>query len=206
MIKTLKCCGCKQRFDNPPAETAMAGNFHNMDCLLKSSIARGNKNRVAAEKKKVSTEKKEHTAAKKNLRESNVKWMKNKAKTITHKYIRLRDKDLPCISCGRFEHEIDSPNWDHIWDAGHYLTRAAFPELKYCEINIHKQCVRCNTAPKFHGQDVMVRDQYRINLIAKIGLEKVEWLEGPHEIPKITTDYLKQIQETYKRKTKEIES
>ncbi len=46
--------------------------------------------------------------------------------------------------------------------------------------------------------------EYRIRLIKKIGLDKVEWLEGPHEPAKYTIDDLKELIVKYKAKCKEL--
>jgi len=43
-------------------------------------------------------------------------------------------------------------------------------------------------------------------LIEKIGLERVEWLEGPHEPKKYTIDELKGIRDLYRRKLKELKN
>jgi len=43
---------------------------------------------------------------------------------------------------------------------------------------------------------------YRINLIKKIGIERVEWLEGPHPPAKWTIEELQGIISTYKQKLK----
>lgn len=46
---------------------------------------------------------------------------------------------------------------------------------------------------------------YRVNLINRIGLERVESLEGPHDPAKYTIDDLKAIKATYKAKLRELE-
>jgi hypothetical protein len=48
-----------------------------------------------------------------------------------------------------------------------------------------------------------IRSKYRENLIAKIGLERVEWLEGPHEPKRYRIEDLKEIRDTYRLKLKE---
>ncbi|MBW5405927.1 recombination protein NinG, partial [Morganella morganii] len=58
------------------------------------------------------------------------------AQTAFNAYIRERDKDLPCISCGR--HHTGQ------YHAGHYRTTKAMPELRFDEDNVHKQCSACN--------------------------------------------------------------
>ena len=44
---------------------------------------------------------------------------------------------------------------------------------------------------------------YRPGLIEKIGIEAVEWLEGPHEAKKYTIEELKAMTADYRAKTKE---
>ena len=73
------------------------------------------------------------------------------------------------------------------------------PELRFEELNCHKQCAPCNN----HLSGNV--GEYRINLINKIGLEQVEWLEGPHELQKLTCEDLKAIELKYKKKLKALE-
>lgn len=119
------------------------------------------------------------------------KELEKEAQAEVNKFIRARDADKPCISCGRFH--------GGQWHAGHYLTTGARPELRFNELNIHKQCQPCNT--HLHGNLVL----YRVNLIDRIGLDMVEWLEGPHEPLKLTREDLIELRNTYRRKAKELE-
>lgn len=45
---------------------------------------------------------------------------------------------------------------------------------------------------------------YRAALIERIGLGRVEWLEGPHEPNRFTADDLKAIKAEYQRKAREL--
>jgi hypothetical protein len=106
-------------------------------------------------------------------------------------WIRERDAGHPCISCGTTA--------DVQYCAGHYRTTAAAPELRFEPLNVHLQCNRnCNM-----GQSGNLLG-YRPRLIEKIGLEAVEWLEGPHEPKKYTIDELKALTATYRAKTREL--
>jgi len=105
-------------------------------------------------------------------------------------YIRLRDNDCPCISCGR--HHAGQ------YHAGHYRTVGAHPELRFNEQNCHKQCAPCNN----HKSGNIV--EYRINLLARCGADILDELEGPHEPLKLTIDDIKAIKEKYNRKYKEL--
>lgn len=119
-----------------------------------------------------------------------------------NKYIRLRDAFLPCISCGAM-----SPPQLHggAWDCGHYRTVAAAPELRFEELNAHKQCKGCNGGKaNFSKRRSTVDAQYRVNLIQRIGLEKVEWLEGPYEAKRYRVEELIGLRDHYRAKIKHL--
>ena len=130
----------------------------------------------------------ESIRARKEAIKSRADWARE-AQTAFNAFIRARDDGLPCISCGR-HHQGQ-------WHAGHYLSTGARPELRYTESNVHRQCAPCNT--HLSGNAVL----YRIGLIERIGLEAVEGLEGPHEMPKWTADELRGIRDHYRQKLKD---
>jgi rubredoxin len=128
-------------------------------------------------------------------------WMKG-AQQAFNAYIRKRDENEPCISCGRIEVECTVGGK---WDCGHYLTVGAFPELRFDELNAHKQCKSCNAgSSKFARKGHTVAREYRDRLIKKIGIDRVEWLEGPHEPKKYTITGLQSIRKHYQEKLKTI--
>ncbi len=112
------------------------------------------------------------------------------AQAVFNKYIRLRDNNLPCVSCGR-HHEGQ-------YHAGHYRTVGGNPELRFEELNCHKQCSVCNN----HKSGNIV--EYRINLVQRIGSDALDWLEGPHEAKKYTIDQLKEIKIKYRKKANDL--
>ncbi|MDL2186735.1 recombination protein NinG [Pseudomonas sp. ChxA] len=105
-------------------------------------------------------------------------------------WVRARDADLPCVSCGR-HHQGK-------YDAGHYRTVGSNPALRFEPMNCHRQCSPCNT--RLSGNIV----NYRIELVKRIGAEAVEWLEGPHEPKKYTVGELKAMTADYREKTREL--
>ena len=105
-------------------------------------------------------------------------------------WVRARDAELPCISCGR-HHQGK-------YDAGHYRTVGSNPALRFEPLNCHKQCSPCNT--QLSGDIV----NYRINLVQKIGAEAVAWIEGPHEAKKYAVEELKAMTADYRAKTREL--
>ena len=74
-----------------------------------------------------------------------------------HKFIRTRDKDLPCICCGKYT----------TLQAGHFYS-ASNSSVRFNEDNVHGQCKKCNY---FLSGNLL---PYRENLIKKIGQERVD--------------------------------
>ena len=116
-------------------------------------------------------------------------WLRE-AQAAFNAFIRARDHDQPCISCGRFH--------DGSYDAGHYRSVGAQPALRFDESNVHKQCVPCN---QHKGGNII---EYRIRLIHKIGREGVELLEIEHAPAKFSIEDAQRIKATYKAKLKAI--
>jgi hypothetical protein len=139
---------------------------------------------VKADKRKEA----EDTRARRVALKSRRDWL-NEAQKAFNAWVRARDAALPCVSCGR-HHEGQ-------YHAGHYLTVGARPELRFTPDNCHKQCSACNT--HLHGNLIL----YRVELIRRIGLERVEALEGPHPPAKWSVDELKTIRDAYRLLTKQ---
>lgn len=139
---------------------------------------------------KVKREKKEYQEKKLKLK-PRAEYLKE-AQAIFNKFIRMRDAKEPCISCGRY-HEGQ-------YHAGHYRSVGSTPELRFNELNCHKQCSVCNNY--LSGNAI----EYRRGLVAKIGIDQVEWVEGKHEPNKYTIDEIVQIKKYYQQKIKDIEN
>lgn len=176
-----KCKACRQPFTPArPLQRACSPG-----CALELVIL----SRAQEELKEKKAERRKDAETRARLKSR--KELEREAQAEVNKFIRARDAEKPCISCGRFH--------GGQWHAGHYLTTGARPELRFNELNIHKQCQPCNT--HLHGNLVL----YRVNLIERIGLDMVEWLEGPHEPLKLTREDLIELRNTYRRKAKELE-
>lgn len=115
---------------------------------------------------------------------------KARAQVQVNAYVRLRDADLPCISCGRF-HQGQ-------WHAGHYRSRGAASNLALDPRNIHKQCQPCNN--HLHGNAIA----YRAGLIERYGVEYVEALESDNDSRHLTAEEIDAIRDEYRAKTKEL--
>ncbi|AZF00328.1 NinG recombination protein [Pseudomonas orientalis] len=119
------------------------------------------------------------------------------AQSAVNAYVRLRDAYLPCISCDSAPNDNDLMTGSR-WDAGHYRSVGACPELRFEPLNIHRQCVKCNR--NLSGNAV----EYRIRLVVRIGAEKVAWLEGLHAPCKYNMEEIKAIKAKYRAMTKEL--
>ncbi|AMB79849.1 ninG protein [Pseudomonas fragi] len=119
------------------------------------------------------------------------------AQAAVNEFIRLRDAHLTCISCDSLPNDYDLMTGSR-WDAGHYRSVGACPELRFEPLNIHRQCVKCNR--NLSGNAV----EYRIRLVLRIGAEKVDWLEGPHPARKYTVEEIKAIKADYQAKSREL--
>lgn len=180
--KQRKCrCGCGASF-TPRNSLQVAAT---PECAL--SIAR--KKREAGERQAAKVARKANREAKEKLK-TRADWMRE-AQAAVNAYVRERDKDLPCISCGRF-HEGQ-------WHAGHYLSRGAHPELALDPRNIYRQCAPCNT--HLSGNQV----KFRLGLIARVGVELVEWLEGPHEAKRYAVEEIKAIRDKYRAELRALQ-
>ena len=133
-------------------------------------------------------------------------WIKE-LQILFNRYNRYLDTDDPCISCGRYDWEIDDCLVGGKWDCGHYLSIGSHPELRFTENNAHKQCKSCNAgAGKFAKKNNTVTQNYRINLIAKIGKKNVDILEGPHKPLKLDIDQINTLIAVYKLKIKQLQA
>ena len=158
-----RCKECKQKFIS---KRFLQKTCDNIACAL------------AYSRKQTQIEWKKEKKVLKDKLKTKSDYQKDLQKEVNY-FIRQRDKNKPCISCskpliGKF-------------DAGHYRSQGGNPELRFNELNIFGQCVRCNQ--HLHGNLI----DYRIGLIKRIGVEKVEWIESKHEQQHYTIEELKEM-------------
>lgn len=116
-------------------------------------------------------------------------WIKQ-AQQAVNAFVRARDSNLPCVSCGT--HSAAQ------WDAGHYRTTAAAPQFRFDPRQIQKQCSVCNQ----HKSGNIV--PYRVELIKRIGIETVEAIENNHERRSYSIEELKGIRDYYRLELKRL--
>jgi len=119
------------------------------------------------------------------------------AQTSFNAWIRKRDQlaGYPCISSGK---PLD---WSgNAVDAGHWRSTGAASHLRFNQDNCHAQSKHDN---RYLAGNAAA---YRIGLIDRIGLERVEALEANNIAHKWTREELIEIKETYKKKLKELQN
>ena len=99
-------------------------------------------------------------AINKTLKKKTLLQLKAIATKHFNKFIRNRDKDKPCISCGKYT----------TLQAGHFYSAGKHSSVRFNEDNVHGQCLSCNY---FKSGDLL---NYRTNLIQKIGVDRFEKL------------------------------
>lgn len=164
-----KCKACRKQ------ATMLAGLYP--VCSLDCGIAIARKMQPAHERKKQREEK-----AKVKRRQD----LARETQEACNRMIRARDAGKPCLSCGKPD---DGTHQRH---AGHYLSVGSHPALRFHPWNIHATCSKCNVydgGGKHPG--------YRPELVIRIGVEAVEWLEGPHEPAKFTREDLENMKRRF---------
>jgi hypothetical protein len=175
-----KCKICKEPFVKTRPIQPTCKSY---DCMV--AFAKNVAEKAIVRKKKAQT---------KVLKEK-IKTLSDYAKetqTIFNRYIRLRDAGKGCISCLTTKPNIQ-------YHAGHYRSVGAAPQLRFHELNVWLQCSSCNNHKS--GNSI----EYRINLIKRIGIDKVEWLECQNKPIKYTVLELIDLKEHYKQKIKDVQ-
>ncbi len=114
-------------------------------------------------------------------------------------YIRERDRQQPCICCGRpLSVDGGSGSTGGDFDCGHYRSVGSAPHLRFDERNAHGQTKFCNR----HGAGRAV--DYRIGLIGRIGQREVEALESDNRIHKWQREELIAIRDDYRARVRAI--
>ena len=177
----MKCKNCKDKFIPKVFNIKYCDKELCRSVMIKEALKKSKAKKV----KEWNKEKKVRKEALKTLSE-----YKKELQVIFNKFIRLRDKGLNCISCNKPAKKEN---------AGHYRSVGGNPELRFEELNNNLQCEYCNTY--LHGNLI----DYRINLIKKIGIDKVEWLEGKHDPKHYTIEQIKGLKVMYRLKIKQLE-
>ncbi len=170
-----RCKICRDKFE--------ARYFLQKACLNPACLAEWSK----LDREKKADDK--HKARKREFKDNDKSLRTKEAQKAFNAFIRARDNNLPCVSCGR--HHIGQ------YHAGHYKSTGSSPELRFEELNNNKQCAPCNN----HLSGNI--GEYRPNLESRIGKERFLALRLT-EIKRYECSELKEIEVLYKKKLKEL--
>lgn len=181
--KTCANPDCAQKFSPRP------GSIGQKVCGFACGLAIKDVNQEKAQKALKQVELQQHRADKERVKPKG--HHAKAAQTAFNAWVRLRDHGEPCISCGTTA--------DIQYAAGHYKPSGSNPALRFEPLNVHKQCnMTCNMAKS--GNLI----PYRVALIEKIGQDKVDWLEGPHEPKRYSEEDFKAIGAEYRALAREL--
>lgn len=198
-MKKKRCRYCKEYFDEWGMVKVPLGYF----CSIEHAREHGQKKAKALKDKK----ERKCTRERKELVKTCTKWLAE-AQTAVNAYIRIRDRERPCISCGGSVEEIENEQGWKVggcWDAGHYRSRGAAKHLRFNLYNIHKQCKSCNGGSgKYSHKAESVGQFYTISLIEKIGRHRVESLNNDNSIRKFDIEYAKRIKAIFNKRSRHL--
>ena len=115
----------------------------------------------------------------------------NICQKVFNTYIRTRDKENNCISCNK--------KLVGKYDAGHFFSVGAYPNLRFNENNVFGQCVHCNRDK--HGNV----KEYDLRLQNILSIEDYNQLLNDRNKPALLTiEDIKELIAIYRVKTKEL--
>jgi len=119
-----------------------------------------------------------------------------RAETAFNKFIRVRDKNKPCISCGK---PLGGQAVGGYFDCGHYRSVGSAPHMRFVEDNAHGQCKNCNR--HLAGNHV----EYRKGLVKRIGQKSVESIESDQTLRRYSREGVREIERHYAEASKGVE-
>lgn len=126
---------------------------------------------------------------------STLEGLKLSLKNVFHEYIRERDKNKPCISCGE--------SWHSDFQAGHFFKAELHSSVRFDELNVHGQCPGCNLYKEGNLSQYVIKLPERIGLSNYNGLTEIVRLEKIVGF-KYDRETLKGLQKHFRKKLNEI--
>lgn len=181
---TRKCRICRQPYAPVRAMQPTCSNFDCQHAYAMKALAKRQSKQKADERKEIKARKEKLKGRRDYLKEAQVAF---------NQWIRQRDYGRPCICCGK------TMDWTgNKVDSGHYRSTGSAPHMRFIEDNCHAQDKQCNRWGAGRAVD------YRIGLIARIGLARVEALEADNEPKKYSIEDLRNIRDIYREKLRKL--
>lgn len=115
------------------------------------------------------------------------------AQKAVNKYVNLRDRERPCVSCGK------PSAAGGVRNASHFKSVGSNSFLRFHLWNIHTSCYRCNV--ELSGN----LGEYYPRLVERIGAAKVEFLQCAPRERRYEIVELQRIQRIFTKKAKRLE-
>lgn len=188
-----RCAHCKKRLD-----AERPSQIVHVECVEAWTIAQAEK-REREEAKKTRAAAKVERAETRQRKEA-LKRIPDYIKEAQHAFnafIRARDSGKPCICCGQ---PLALEAIGGGFDCGHYRSTGSASHLRFHEDNAHGQRKQCNRYGAGRAVD------YRIGLVQRIGVARVEALEASNAPHKWTREELAAVTQKYRQKLKELQA
>jgi len=179
-VKPRKCKSCRNAF----TPTRPMQSVCSIACSL--ALATKQRERKAAQDAREQRRSRREALDKVKTRGEHLR----EAQAAFNAWVRLRDAGQSCLACKRHH--------GGQYHAGHYRSVGSCPELRFEPDNVHMVCQPCNV----HLSGNLI--QMRLGMVEKIGLERVEWLEGPHEPKKLTVTEIQELKAKYRAKVRRL--
>ena len=181
--KPRKCkCGCDVTFT--PRNSFQVAAFPECAMVIAKKQRESTARKVAKLQRQATREAKEKLKTRSD-------WMKE-AQQAVNAYVRLRDKDKECVSCGR------PASWDGQWHASHFKSVGSNSFLRFNIWNIHKACSICNNHLSGNIGEYMLR------LPDRIGIERFDFLMSAPRVRAYSIDYLKRLKKIFQKRARKL--
>lgn len=193
-----KCTHC--RTEIPPkakSDRWQAAGFCDCDCMADHGLAKARQQQQRKREREAKAKRARKPKAKTKLSQTEL------TQRMFNKMIRLLDDGRECISCGKSECGIR-------FEAGHFRSVGACPEIRFDPRNCHLQGSSCNNAQfrktkRTRRTAETVSQEYAIRLRERYSDELVDWLNGPHELPRWRDDDLKALRAVFAAECRRLE-
>jgi hypothetical protein len=175
-VRVRKCCTCRAIF----APRSMTHKACGPECA-----------QAHAEKERARKDRKERQEGLQKLK-TRTDYMPAAQKAV-NRYVNLRDRAKPCVSCGK------PAELGGVRNASHFKSVGSNSGLRFHLWNIHTSCYRCNV--ELSGN----LGEYYPRLIERIGVEKVEFLRNAKRERRYEIDELQRIARIFNKKAKRLE-
>lgn len=195
--KLKKCKGTGKAIDSGCLKETYSRHYGLCNSCYADWLLHTDNGKAKLERSKIISKKRIEKARRKKTREQkeadkSIQKLIQEARAPFHKWIRLRDANRECISCGSTDSKI--------WDAGHYFKAEIYSGLVFNEKNVHKQCGKCN---RFLGGN---ERGYRAGLIKRFGEQYVLHLEANADffrLYKHTREDIRVLKQMYLKRLKD---